>query len=297
MKRNLNTLKRLISGFSGSNKNALSKEERFKMLDEILFFENNKKKDTEFLNRETGEITLHDARCTEIHGANRHYTPGTTFIRARKVKDVLNNPVLQDFWEPPAELTKKYRLNQPGEAMLYVTCDTFTAILETKVKPNDIYNLSFYRVNEEIQVTEFGFSSNRKQTDIEKAIEVFLHNLLKKPGANAYDISNFIARRYLSLAEDGWVYPSVANSHFLGVNLCLNTKAKSKLSLIGSFSFCNDTPIANYDITDHSAIKIVQQSEAVKLWDEFTKKPGIFGETTARHNPHTLSFVRLIPEL
>lgn len=203
---------------------------------------------------------------------------------------------MQDFWEPPPEFTKKFRLNQPGEAVLYVTCDILTAKMETKINPGDIYNLSFYRADKPIEVTEFAFPLQGKQTVIERTIEAFFHELLKTPGASIYDVSNFIAKRYLDLSEDGWVYPSIANEN-QGVNLCLNAKAKQKLRLIGAFSFCDETPITSYDLTDQSKIKLSPESEAENIWNNFAKTSQAFGKVKSTNDPRPIFLVKPIQQL
>ena len=295
MKRNLNSLKRLISEFHKTKRNAQSKEARLKFLDEILFFEN-KTENTPFINEKIQRKELINVRVAQLRTAARTYRPGSTFIRARKIDVVLRKPTIQDFWEPPPEFTKQFRLNQPGEAVLYVTCDTLTAKMETQIVPGDIYNLNFYQANEPIEVTEFAFPLQGKQKIIERTIETFFHELLSTPGANIYDVSNFIAKRYLDLSKDGWVYPSIANEN-KGVNLCLNAESKQKLSLIGAFSFCNGTPIASYDTTDQFKINTSTQSEAKSLWENFTKTSNAFGKITATHDPTPIFLVKPIHQL
>lgn len=293
MKRNLNNLKKLISDFHNKKCSAYSKEERRQLLNEIIFFEN-KKEIAPFINEITKEIEFISARSAQLHTAARSYKPGSTFMRARKIKAVLNDPVVQDFWEPPPELTRKFRLNQRGEAVLYVTCDTLTA--KRQINPGDIYNLNFYQANQEINVTEFGFPRNEKKTIIKKNIENFIHGLLKTQGKHIYDISNFIAKRYFSLSEDGWVYPSIANEH-QGENLCLNAESKKKLCLIGAFAFRDIVPIASYDITDQSAIKTSRPDDVSKIWEKFTQTSNAFGKINATHDSKPIFMIKQIHQL
>lgn len=281
MKRNLNSLKRLISDFHKINPK--SEMVLNQLIDQIIFFEN-RMECVPFLNDKI--------RTAQLRVAVRTYGAGSIFVRARKIDSVLSAPTIQDFWEPPAKVAKKFRLNWDGEAVLYVTCDTSTAKKETDINPGDIYNLSFYRLVAPIEVTELAFRLRGKQTVIERTIETFVRELLSTPGAKIYDISNVIAKRYLDLSIDGWVYPSVANKK--GENLCLKLDAKKKLNLIGAFSFCNGVPIASYDTVDSSQIKVSGYEEAKNHWNGFVETSNVFGKMKALDDPAPLSLVKVI---
>lgn len=295
MKRNLNCLKKMISKLSHDNGRNLSAAERFDLLNEIIFFRN-RMEVAPFVNSKTKNLELVKARAVQLRAAKRTYSRGTTFIRARKVDAVLESPTVQDFWEPPCGKTRRLRINESGEPVLYVTCDTLTAKKEIRLAENDIYNLSFYRTKNPISVTEIGFPQEGKLDAIEKTIEKFLHNLFLMQGDSVYEISNFIAKRYFSLARDGWVYPSVAND-FQGENVCLNIASKEKLDLIGVFVFCKDSPVASYELADSGRIRKIDREEARRLWNNFSSDSAVFGKIRAVNDPTPFHIVRQLPNL
>lgn len=295
MKRNLNCLKKMISKLSSDHGRNLSAEERFDLLNEIIFFRN-RMEVAPFVNSKTKNVELVKARTVQLRAAKRTYSPGTTFIRARKVDAVLESPTMQDFWEPPCGQARRRRINESGEPALYVTCDTLTAKKEIRLTENDIYNLSFYRTKSHISVTEIGFPQEGKLDAIEKTIEQFLHNLFLREGNSVYEISNFMAKRYFSLSGDGWVYPSVANG-FQGENICLNIASKEKLDLIGVFVFCKDSPVASYEFADPGRIRKIDREEAGWLWNDFSSDSAVFGKIRAVNDPTPFQIVRQLPNL
>lgn len=79
MKRNLNSLKKLISEFHRTKLTAQFKEARAHLLDEILFFED-KTEDAPFINEKTQRKELINVRVAQLRAAKRIYQTGSTFI-------------------------------------------------------------------------------------------------------------------------------------------------------------------------------------------------------------------------
>lgn len=285
MKRNLNSLRKLAQKLSPLNYSKLSDEQKFNILDEILFFKN-EKKTAPFLNKITGQIESVEARAHELSSAARSYQEGSNFIRARRIEKIIQNPVAQDFWEAPIQFAKKGRINNKEDRVLYLTCNISTAKKETHIDPENLYNINFYTSTEDIEVTEIGFQLKGKahRDCIDKAIINLLHDLFLRQGEVIYDISRFIATRYFNHTHDGWVYPSVANN-YSSDNLCLPIKVKSKLKLVAAFAFNKSTPIAKYDVSDINDIKTTTDGSVIGSWDDFCNKSGFFGASKVSQEP------------
>lgn len=243
-----------------------------------------------------------NVKAVECHFATRTYQPGTTFLRVRKLNDLLASPVIEDFWEAPNHLTPQGRANRAKESLIYITCDLQTAQIETHITEGDIYNLNIYKATSSIGVTEIGFSVDKKTTTkdpVRRHIQEFLRSIFLKKGKSAYDICNFIVKRFYDFDNDGLVYPSVANN-LQGDNLCLSQQGKSKLELIASFAFNSLNPVnplASYHISSSEEIIISYGKEAENFWEIISKDPKIFGKVTCVQLKDPLYLEKLIPEL
>lgn len=278
MKRNLNTLKKLIKQIKADKHRRLPKDQILELINEVFFFDCKTEKRL-MLRRETQTKEYVNVKVIERHYASRTYQPGATFIRVRKVNQLLATPSEKDFWEAPADSTLQGRTNQAREPLLYVTCDVGTALLETHTNETDTHYLNLYRVKSAIEVTEIGFSIRNiagSKNSIRRTIQEFITELFSKKGASAYDISNFLAKRFYDFDNDGWVYPSVANPS-IGENLGINQLGKSKLELIASFAFSNQCIVASYRVTPSGKVIASDQNDAVIHWNTILKDPKVFG--------------------
>jgi hypothetical protein len=281
MKRNLSSLRRLISQFEPKKYILLSNNQKVELINEIFFFDRKIEKKL-LLNKASKKAEQVDVKAVERHFAAREYQLGATFLRIRKLNGLLTSPVIEDFWEAPDHSTPQGRVNHAKEPLLYVAGDLQTAQLETHTAEGDIYNLNLYRVTSLINVTEIGFPVDKKtaaKNSVSRVIQEFLRSIFLKKGKSAYDVSNFVAKRFYDFDGDGLVYPSTAND-LKGENLCLSQQGKSKLELIASFAFRNInpvSPIASYSVNSSGEIMISYGSDAAIFWETISKDPKVFG--------------------
>lgn len=298
MKRNLSSLKRLISHFEPKKYMRLSKEQKFELINEIFFFD--RKIEKRLMLREVTQTHEYvDVKTIEHPFATREYQLGATFTRVRKLNDLLVTPVVADFWEAPADFIPQGRANQAKEPLLYVATDLNTALLETRTTKVCTYNLNLYKALSPIFVTEIGFSVDKNlatKNSIRRTIQEFTKKIFLKKGSSAYDVSNFLAKRFYSIANDGWVYPSVAND-FQGENLCISKEGKSKLELIASFAFRNQIPVASYSVNPLGEINISYGIDSENEWEKISKDPKVFGKQIPIQLEKTFYFEKIIHEL
>jgi RES domain len=254
------------------------------------------------LNNSTRKAEYIDVKAVERHFATRAYQPGATFLRVRKLNDILTAPVIADFWEAPDHSTPQGRANQAREPLLYVSGDLQTAQLETHTMEDDIYNFNLYKSTDLINVSEIGFPIEKKtgtKNSTGRIIQEFITALFLKKGKFAYDVSNFLAKRFYSFDDDGLAYPSVANN-LKGDNLCLNQQGKSKLELIASFTFRGKNPanpLASYTTNVLGEIITAHGSDAAIFWETISKDPKVFGSVKPIQLKKPIYLEKLIPEL
>jgi hypothetical protein len=144
-----------------------------------------------------------------------------------------------DAWNPPEKYTKRGRLNERYESLLYLAEDMETAIKEMKIKNQQSFWLIVYDIKKDINVLSIGEPTDQLSefTYIHNRIAEFLRNEFTRevlPGKeHEYRVSNIIGKFYYPYNIhnlDGWSYPSVANKGLS--SLCLDPLvAKEKLTV------------------------------------------------------------------
>lgn len=144
-----------------------------------------------------------------------------------------------DAWNPPPEfVSRRGRLNNVNESLLYVAENVWTAVKEMKVKEYECFWLIVYNISEGISVIEIGEPVHERNDAFSQVYNKIADLLrkeftrdVKKDEEYEYRVSNAIAKFYYPFFEfDGWSYPSVAD---LGrKSLCLDPKkVRGKISL------------------------------------------------------------------
>lgn len=205
-------------------------------------------------------------RIGTFHAENRIYASNAIFFRSRKIELKKNDYVIEDFWEAPAEYTRKGRLNKDQECMLYVAVGNHeTAVRESRVSDGDVYMLMIYTNTSELEVAEIGW-------DYDDEVSSFISFHFSKNGDGVYDISEKLAKQVHQFENDGWCYPSVL--HKSGVNVCLNLRSKEKLILVGAMlrkrEGEKDITLGMFDLSNQSKIRLFddwneQESRALEI--------------------------------
>lgn len=145
-----------------------------------------------------------------------------------------------DAWNPPEKyVSKKGRLNNEHESVLYVAENIKTTVKEMKISEDKCFWLIVYVVNNPLTVVNIGESSSKGSpfSKTYNKVAKFLREEFRrdvKPGEEYnYRVSNLIAKFFYPYSNhdfDGWSYPSVADE---GENsICLKPiKAKEKLTI------------------------------------------------------------------
>lgn len=274
MKKNLNSLKALISRFN----KLTCIEQRILILDAIMKFHSQKIKQP-CINSKNGEISNEPIEVFALKTGERSYQAGSNFVRIRKIQTP-DEPMNQDdFWEPKEEYIKsRGRLNDAHEPMLYF-CDSIkTATKETRTQHSDTTLRIFYEFRNEVSFTEILMGEPFQNGEVDRIRSKFLINLFNNPSPKIYKLCNLIAKRYLNLSSDGWCYKSVANN-LEGTNFCLKTSSKKKLRIVNAFLFKDGAPQCSYQVTEERVIPSTA-SEAKSTWHDFMVQ--------SKHNKTTL---------
>lgn len=195
--------------------------------------------------KKLNELTLDTIPECIIH--NKTYKEGTKFYRVREYcgKEFTNLSEL--LYVPSKLVTKRGRINNIGESILYVSLDKVTPFFEVKAEEGKAYCLISYEIceNEKIQVSKIGNNTIdssmklNKQGEINfKIIDQFFNTeFTKEVGKGTeylYRVSTTIAKNFFDVPNsDGYEYSSVA----LNRNSNLAIKPKSvdkKLKVIGA---------------------------------------------------------------
>ncbi|HBC3517078.1 TPA: hypothetical protein KDZ40_000297 [Vibrio parahaemolyticus] len=205
-------------------------------------------------------------RIGTFPAANRMYASNAIFFRSRKIELEKKDYVIEDFWEAPAEYTRRGRLNKDQECMLYVAVGNHeTAVRESRVSDGDVYMLMIYTNTSQLEVAEIGW-------DYDDEVSSFISFHFSKNGDGVYDISEKLAKQVHQFENDGWCYPSVL--HKSGVNICLNLSSKDKLSLVGALLMKRegekDITLGMFDLSNQNKIRLFddwneQESRALEI--------------------------------
>lgn len=268
MKSNLNSINRLINHFYSAEKGTI-KEDKYQILDDIFHFGSKKILVQNPIDRKQKKLPI---RNTDLHIDTITYQSDTDFYRIRKLLNTIPNPKQEDFWAP--EPKHSGRLNSAKEAFLYITTESMTAHLEANIQKGDIYFLIFYKAIKEISLSQIFLKNYDPRNSVQKAKFDFLNKLFSREGKKAYDISRFIAHRYLNTAPEGWRYNSVKNPE--GNNICL-LSSQECLNINYVLQIENGIAIACHYLENNSVISITDKSEVNRIAQaidaEHTRKP------------------------
>ena len=252
------SIKNLINSYINDSEN-MSSDAKFSLLDRIFFYNSTP---IQLATPTTEGIIVGKSRAIELNLTQRvMFSEHNIFCRSRKIVTELQNPTIQDFWEPPVSVASQGRLNPQGESLLYLADNPLTAVAEIGQPQNGSFMLIFYELINNTTLTEIGFSGNNKEND---DLLKFLDNLFMKKrdtsqsdGHQIYEITNYIAKRYKNYG-DGWVYPSTVSN---GVNFCLLSSKKINLNIVASINIINGIFKSKYLFKDKNDIQLIQLSE------------------------------------
>ncbi|MET4163794.1 hypothetical protein ABIE61_003660 [Marinobacterium sp. MBR-111] len=216
---------------------------------------------------------------------SREYKEGGIFYRARRMNRERIELTHNDFWEAPAEVVPRGRINKPMEPLLYLSPrEPYTPIRETHIKNGIPFLLVAYEAIARINVFGIGVGGGGEggfSLDTEKKLDIvteFIKRIFMKNDDKAYVLTNVISQEVCKFDYDGWVYPSVANDG--GENLCLKLTAKEKLRVHAAF-LCQ---LEDGNIRTTHAIEV---SEEILVYDDWEDSEGsahqIFG-SLLNHN-------------
>lgn len=163
-----------------------------------------------------------------------------TLYRVRKSKDTYPFSKKQDLLYPPKNMTNQGRMNDKNTIMLYTSTHEFTAISESRLKENDLFQLTSFKINKEIKVFYLGYFTHilfnywrngKQQEEIFKkfrndditafsALEIAIINKLYQKTED-YNLSSYISNQIFSTFPDidAIQYPSI--QHNFGFNFAI----------------------------------------------------------------------------
>jgi hypothetical protein len=172
------------------------------------------------------------------------FSEGTKLYRVRSKKPGQLYTSKSDVWYPPPEyVTKRQRLNEAGESILYTSLDRVTPFHEVRAKANQYFAHFEYEIvkGADICVTSIGLNHKHPEGFLDKQGEInsqiidqFLFTeFTKDVGVGTeylYRISVMIAKNFFDGPDSvGYMFPSVAFNK--GTNLALKPIARNKLKL------------------------------------------------------------------
>lgn len=146
-----------------------------------------------------------------------------------------------DLWYPPSKhISKRGRLNDINESILYAAEDIGTALGEMRIKVGQEFYLLFYKVINNIGLIDIspckGISSQYKE--IEEIVSTFLVNefstFVSDNENERYRVSNMIGKFFYSYqlhGLDGWIYPSAVRCGKKSIAIDVK-KSKEKLEFL-----------------------------------------------------------------
>ncbi|MFJ5768419.1 RES domain-containing protein [Psychrobacillus sp. NPDC093180] len=148
-----------------------------------------------------------------------------------------------DLWYPPSEyISKRGRLNEKNEPVLYAAEDIGTALAEMRIEVGQEFYLLFFKVIDPIKLIDISHSKgiNSQYKEVEEIVSSFLINefsVLVTDEENArYRVSNLIGKffyDYKCKNFDGWRYPSAVRSGEKStVSILKNAKKKWNFFLL-----------------------------------------------------------------
>lgn len=142
-----------------------------------------------------------------------------------------------DIWYPPKEfVSRRGRINNVGESVLYCSFDKVSPIFECSLKPGDWYAIIQYKIKDGCSVQVTNVLNNEIPSTISKnallnhkIVNQFIYNEFTKPvGIGTeflYRSSQSICQNLMDVPNcDGYLYPSIASYH-KGHNVALKAKS------------------------------------------------------------------------
>lgn len=185
-----------------------------------------------------------------------------------------------DLWYPPSKyISKRGRLNDIHESVLYVTGDIGTALGEMRIEVGQEFYLLFYKVINTIGLIDIFPSQgiNSKYKEVEGIVSTFLvdefSTLVPDNGNERYRVSNMIGKFFYNYQKnelDGWRYPSAVRSGKKSIAID-SKKCKEKLKFLfiakgkleTEINYTLEHPKVLYTLED----KLYLLSELVKTGD------------------------------
>ncbi|WNR43671.1 RES domain-containing protein [Paenibacillus roseipurpureus] len=146
-----------------------------------------------------------------------------------------------DLWYPPSKnISRRGRLNDINEPVLYVAGDIGTTLGEMRIKVGQEFYLLFYKVKNPISLIDISSSSgmDSRYKKVEEMVGNFLIDefsiIVPDNDNDRYKISNLIGKcfyNYQVYNLDGWIYPSAVRSGKKSIAIDA-LKCKEKLSFL-----------------------------------------------------------------
>lgn len=135
--------------------------------------------------QENGGVPLGIDRFREATGILKADWYSTPLWRIRRCKNPEGFSNISEVHYPPPHITKAGRLNEPGEPMLYVSFNTFTAMKEVDAKVGEYlqiigYSMAKHRPIRSLILGEFTNVHKRRQSNLPGDVSTKLNEILNK---------------------------------------------------------------------------------------------------------------------
>lgn len=225
-------------------------------------------------NQDLFNLTLETLPILNIN--SRNLVPGTRLYRIRlKDSEKLYRNISEVSYPGKNLVTRRRRLNDVGESMLYTSLDSSTPFYEAKAKVNQSFAFTEFEVVEgaNIQVTTIGIDNQNTYAGLNeqgkinnKILEQFLYTEFTKDVGigteHLYRISHMLVKNFFDIPHcDGYMFPSVAFKNGLNIAVKpISVDKKLRVNKVINLKVIGMTESGTVDIAIESESTSVDQN-------------------------------------